>query len=208
MRVQKRLLPCEAPEQLDIKPSLLTDPLMQCRRSIVGEGVPEWDGAVDRKAAEEVLLDENLLAKGHDGFSLGGFEVCCLASNSSIPERLHTHHRGSEDVFWDCKACCKVSSLWGVTDSMRPCTLNVTSRSYSEKTHNLQVSEDHRRLAYAVDLTGGEQYELYAKDIETGMVTQLTQHASSGSMAWALDSSTLFFVTLVRSPTTPLSLSC
>ena len=63
----------------------------------------------------------------------------------------------------------------------------------------MQVSADHRRLAYAVDLTGGEQYELYIKEMDTGRVTQLTiSGASSGSLAWALDTSTLLYVTLVR----------
>lgn len=63
----------------------------------------------------------------------------------------------------------------------------------------MQVSADHRRLAYAVDLTGEELYDLYVKEVETRKVTQLTNiGTASGSMAWALDNSTLFYVTLVR----------
>ena len=62
----------------------------------------------------------------------------------------------------------------------------------------IQVSADHRRLAYAVDLTGEEQYHLYVKEVDTGEVTQLTKvGTASGSVAWALDNSTLFYVTLV-----------
>ena len=50
-----------------------------------------------------------------------------------------------------------------------------------------------------MDLTGGEQYEVYSKDIASGLVTQLTQNSdSSGSMAWAMDNITLFYITLVR----------
>lgn len=63
----------------------------------------------------------------------------------------------------------------------------------------MQVSADHTRLAYAVDLTGEEQYELYIKEIGSGTVTQVTKLGdSSGSMAWALDNNTLLYVTLVR----------
>ena len=61
------------------------------------------------------------------------------------------------------------------------------------------MSADHTRLAYAVDLTGEEQYELYSKEIGSGTVTPVTKLGdSSGSMAWALDNNTLFYVTLVK----------
>ena len=62
----------------------------------------------------------------------------------------------------------------------------------------MQVSADHNRIAFAVDLTGEEQYELYTKDTATGEVAQVTYNGdSSGSMVWAKDSSTLFYITLV-----------
>ena len=62
----------------------------------------------------------------------------------------------------------------------------------------MQVSADHNRIAFAVDLTGEEQYELYTRDTATGEVAQVTYNGdSSGSMAWAKDSSTLFYITLV-----------
>ena len=60
------------------------------------------------------------------------------------------------------------------------------------------MSADHNRIAFAVDLTGEEQYELYTKDTATGEVAQVTKNGdSSGSIAWATDSNTLFYVTLV-----------
>ena len=66
----------------------------------------------------------------------------------------------------------------------------------------IQVSADHRRLAYAVDQTGEEQYNLFVKEMDTGELAQLTKlGTASGSMAWALDNSTLFYVTLVRAST-------
>ena len=65
--------------------------------------------------------------------------------------------------------------------------------------HIAQVSADHRRLAYAVDRTGEEQYDLYVKEVDSGRSAQPFKLSSStsGSMAWALDNSTLFYLTLV-----------
>ena len=41
---------------------------------------------------------------------------------------------------------------------------------------------------------------MYVKEVDTGKVTQLAKPGTtSGSMAWALDNSTLFYLTLVRS---------
>ncbi len=37
--------------------------------------VPTEDDLMDMSVPEEVVLDENVLAEGHAGFSLGGFEV-------------------------------------------------------------------------------------------------------------------------------------
>ena len=63
----------------------------------------------------------------------------------------------------------------------------------------MQGSADQKRVAYALDLTGEEQYEVYSKDIANGLVTQLTRKSdSSGSIAWAMDNITLFYITLVR----------
>ena len=50
-----------------------------------------------------------------------------------------------------------------------------------------------------MDLTGEERYKVYSKDIASGLVTQLTQNSdSSGSIVWAMDNITLFYITLVR----------
>ena len=53
----------------------------QHRRRAKGEGHLTEDDSMDTIAAEKVLLDENALAKGHSGFSLGGFEVLQLTYN-------------------------------------------------------------------------------------------------------------------------------
>jgi oligopeptidase B len=90
---------------------------VHCRRPV---------GVVD---AEEVVLDENLLAEGHEYFALGGFAL----------------------------------------------------------------SPDQATLAYAVDVTGGERYELRFRDLTTGQdLAEVVPDVSYG-LGWANDNRTIFF---------------
>ena len=45
-----------------------------------GSSLPSGDDVMDEEVAEEVLLDENVLAEGGKTFDLSGLEVC-----SSVP---------------------------------------------------------------------------------------------------------------------------
>ena len=55
------------------------------------------------------------------------------------------------------------------------------------------ISPDHQRLAYSLDTSGEEVYQLYVKELSTGAVTSLPFEDCDGSMTWANDSQTLFF---------------
>ncbi len=55
------------------------------------------------------------------------------------------------------------------------------------------ISPDHQRLAYSLDTTGDEVYQLYVKELSTGQVSSLPFEDCDGSMTWANDSQTLFF---------------
>jgi oligopeptidase B len=55
------------------------------------------------------------------------------------------------------------------------------------------ISPDHQRLAYSLDTTGEEVYQLYVKELSNGQVTSLPFADCDGSMTWANDSQTLFF---------------
>ncbi len=55
------------------------------------------------------------------------------------------------------------------------------------------ISPDHRRLAYSLDTSGEEVYQLYVKELSTSVVTSLPFEDCDGSMTWANDSQTLFF---------------
>ena len=57
-------------------------------------------------------------------------------------------------------------------------------------------SPDHRYLAYAVDRNGSEQYVISFKDTETGALLEDSIGGAQGSITWANDCQTLFYVTL------------
>jgi oligopeptidase B len=81
-------------------------------------------------ADEVVLLDENLLAEGHEYFAVG----------------------------------------------------------------NLEVSPDHRWLAYSTDTTGGERYTMRFIDLAGGQASPEALEDTSYGVAWANDNATVFYV--------------
>ena len=65
-----------------------------------------------------------------------------------------------------------------------------------------EVSPDHRLLAYSVDITGGESFTLFVKDLATSELFPETIEGASPTAAWANDSRTLYYILLdeVRRP--------
>ncbi|MEQ8355519.1 MAG: S9 family peptidase [Kiloniellaceae bacterium] len=57
-------------------------------------------------------------------------------------------------------------------------------------------SPDHRLLAYAADRNGSELYRINVKDLESGEVLADSIEGVQGSLVWAEDGQTLFYVTL------------
>lgn len=55
------------------------------------------------------------------------------------------------------------------------------------------VSPDHRLLAYSLDTSGDEVYQLFVRDLVDGTLHALPFEDCDGSMTWANDSRTLFF---------------
>jgi oligopeptidase B len=109
---------------------------IHCRRPVGpdGTGPVEGDPGADpsdaRPEGEEVLLDENELARGHEYFAVG----------------------------------------------------------------NLEVSPDHRWLAYSTDTTGGERYTMRFTDLSTGRASDEALEDTSYGVAWANDNATVFYV--------------
>lgn len=61
---------------------------------------------------------------------------------------------------------------------------------------DFSVSPNHRWLAYSLDQTGDEVFRLFVLDMENGTTHALPFDDCDGSLTWANDNQTLFFVTL------------
>ncbi|WP_137886586.1 S9 family peptidase [Pseudomonas sp. 2FE] len=55
------------------------------------------------------------------------------------------------------------------------------------------ISQDHARLAYSLDTSGDEIYQLYVKELASGQISALPFEDCDGSLTWANDNQTLFF---------------
>ncbi|MFL5459878.1 MAG: oligopeptidase B, partial [Gemmatimonadales bacterium] len=60
----------------------------------------------------------------------------------------------------------------------------------------MQVSPDHRLLAYSVDTCGAEEFTIFIKDLITGEHLGEQLHRTSHRLAWANDSRTIFYSVL------------
>ncbi|HEX2250318.1 MAG TPA: hypothetical protein VHH32_08200, partial [Gemmatimonadales bacterium] len=60
----------------------------------------------------------------------------------------------------------------------------------------LEVSPDHRLLAYLVDTSGKEEFSLFIKDLRTGELYPERITGISPRVAWANDSQTIFYTVL------------
>jgi oligopeptidase B len=60
----------------------------------------------------------------------------------------------------------------------------------------IEVSPDHRLLAYSVDTSGGEEFTLFIKDLLTGKLLPERLANTAPTVAWANDSRTLFYIVL------------
>lgn len=56
-----------------------------------------------------------------------------------------------------------------------------------------RISPDHNFLAYTLDTTGDEQFELQIKDLGDNLVLSQPRVSGVVSLAWAQDGSTLFY---------------
>ncbi|KAH9106767.1 hypothetical protein LEN26_014474 [Aphanomyces euteiches] len=59
---------------------------------------------------------------------------------------------------------------------------------------SVEISPDHKLLAYSVDYQGYETYDIYVKDLVTNKVTKVIE-ATNGGIEWGADASTIFYVT-------------
>ena len=60
------------------------------------------------------------------------------------------------------------------------------------------ISPDNKWLAYGVDTLSRRIYEVHFKNLETGKVLNKTISNSTGSVAWANDNQTVFYLSLIH----------
>ncbi len=65
-------------------------------------------------------------------------------------------------------------------------------REYISVTH-INVSPDNRKLAFSIDYSGGREYEIQIKNLETGELFPGKITGTAGETAWANDSATIFY---------------
>jgi oligopeptidase B len=61
---------------------------------------------------------------------------------------------------------------------------------------SMEVSPDHQLLAYAVDISGAEEFTVFIKDLATGELLPDRLARTSSRLAWANDNRTLFYAVL------------
>ena len=60
----------------------------------------------------------------------------------------------------------------------------------------VEVSPDHRFLAYSVDVSGAEEFTVYIRDLKANALLPESISGASSRIAWANDGRTLFYITL------------
>ena len=63
---------------------------------------------------------------------------------------------------------------------------------------SVEISPDHAFLAFAVDYSGYETYEIFVKDCVTGQVTSILQE-TAGAIKWGKTHTEIFYTTVWRS---------
>ncbi|MFT5833116.1 MAG: oligopeptidase B [Cognaticolwellia sp.] len=60
----------------------------------------------------------------------------------------------------------------------------------------LEVSSDHKLMAYAIDVNGSEEYDIYIKNLETGEMLSDRIEKTAGSIVWANNNTTFYYTML------------
>jgi oligopeptidase B len=115
----------------------------------------------------------------------------------SVPERMdqyvyytRTHVGGQYPVF-----CRRRDSAGAVEEILLDQNPLAVGHAYF-RVGMMQVSPDHRLLAYTVDTSGAEDFSVFSKDLATGELLPYRLCHSSHRVAWANDSRTIFYAVL------------
>jgi oligopeptidase B len=90
---------------------------------------------------------------------------------------------------------CRGESIDSATENViLDCNVEAEGHDFFD-VHAVEVSPDHRLMAWSSDLDGGERYTLRVRDLSTGaeLPDELTGTSSWGGLAWSNDSQSLFY---------------
>ena len=85
----------------------------------------------------------------------------------------------------------------GALDAKEEILLNVNEMAKGHAYYQVRfpvIRPDHRMIAFAVDTGGRRFFNVYFKDLETGIISPEKLSDTAGNMAWANDNKTLFYV--------------
>jgi len=99
------------------------------------------------------------------------------------------------------KYCRKKGSLDAPEEVLLDVDAMATGHNYYGVA-GMNVSPDNKLLAFGVDTVSRRQYIIHIKNLETGALLPDQMHATTGGLAWANDSKTLFYTK--RNPVTLL----
>ena len=60
----------------------------------------------------------------------------------------------------------------------------------------LEMSPDHKLMAYAIDVNGSEEYDIYIKNLETGEMLTDEIENTAGNLVWANNNTTFYYTML------------
>lgn len=113
--------------------------------------------------------------------------------DSSAPQK-----HGAYEYYWRVRAgqqykiYCRKSLSNGVEEVLLDENILAEGKAYC-RVFFYEPSPDHKLLAYSVDTTGSWVFDLYIKDLQTGIVISGPIPKTAYSAAWASDSRTLFY---------------
>jgi oligopeptidase B len=118
----------------------------------------------------------------------------------SVPERLdgylyytRTEAGGQYPIF------CRRRDLPGAAEEILLDQNPLAAGHAYFRVGSLEVSPDHRLLAYSVDTSGAEEFTLFIKDLVSGELLPERLARTSHRVAWANDSRTVFYTVLDES---------
>jgi oligopeptidase B len=115
----------------------------------------------------------------------------------SVPERLDDYlYYSRTEAGGQYPILCRRQELPGAVEEVMLDQNPLARGHHYFRVGSVEVSPDHRLLAYTVDTCGAEEFTLYIKDLVTGEVMAESVSRVSPRMAWANDSHTVFYTVL------------